>query len=119
MNGRRISAERSGHRAEAVAALYLTVKGYRLLGRRYRTPVGEIDLIAVRGRRIAFVEVKLRATHAGAAWAVTPRQRARIARAAEYWLARNPQLQTREIGFDVILLAPWSRPKHLQDAFRV
>lgn len=115
----RRTAERMGHRAEAAAALLLILKGYRIVARRLRTPAGEIDLIAARGRRLAFVEVKLRASAEDAAWALGPRQQARIARAAEYWLSRRPALAAHDIGFDVILVAPWSRPRHLRDAFRV
>ena len=120
MNRSRRGAERGGRRAEAFAALWLILKGYRILERRCRTPVGEIDLVARRGGRIAFVEVKIRgAGTEDAAWSVTPRQRARIARAAEYWLARRPAFLDHDIGFDVVLLAPWARPRHLADAFRV
>lgn len=112
-------AERMGQRAEAAAALLLTLKGYRIVARRLRTPVGELDLVAVRRRRLAFVEVKLRKSAEDALWAITPRQQARIARAAEYWLARRPAFHAHDIGFDVILAAPWWRPRHLSDAFRV
>ena len=117
-NGRK-AAERRGHRAELLAALWLNLKGYRVLERRYQTGVGEIDIVAVRGRRLAFVEVKLRASAEDAAWSVTPRQQARVARAAEHWLARKPAFQAHDIGLDVVLVAPWTRPRHLRDAFRV
>jgi putative endonuclease len=59
---KRQSAERGGRRAESLAAWWLRLKGWRILARRVRTPVGEIDLVARRGRTIAFVEVKARAT---------------------------------------------------------
>lgn len=120
MTGRdRRAAERSGLAAERAAAWLLALKGYRLLDRRYRSPAGEIDLIASRGRRLAFVEVKRRASGADAAWAVLPRQQQRIARAAGHWLARRPAYAGHDIGFDVVLVAPWSLPRHLRDAFRV
>jgi putative endonuclease len=119
MRHARRAAERSGHRAEALAALWLAVKGYRILARRFRTPVGEVDLIAARRHRLAFIEVKRRASLDDAARALTPRQHARVARAAEYWLARRPAFQEHDVGFDVILIAPWSRPRHLRDAFRI
>lgn len=107
-----------GRWAESVAALLLRAKGYRILARRYRSPVGEIDLVARRGRRLAFVEVKVRPTLADGAAAVTPRQRRRIAQAAEAWLQRNPQQAALEIGLDVVLVAPGALPRHLPEAFR-
>ena len=112
-------AERKGRRAEALAALLFSLKGYRLVERRCRTPVGEVDLIAVRRRRLAFVEVKLRASTKDAAWSLTPRQRSRIARAAEYWVSRKPAYQGHDVAFDVVLMAPWTWPVHMRDAFRV
>lgn len=118
MTRARRRAERRGFRAEALAALLLALKGYRILARRCRTPVGEIDLVAVRRRRLVFVEVKVRGRAEAAAWALTPRQQARIARAAEYWLAHRSAYHGHDIGFDVILLAPWAWPRHLRDAFR-
>lgn len=106
-----------GRWAELAAAALLLLKGYRILARRFRSPVGEIDLVARRGRRLAFVEVKSRATHDAAAWSVTPRQQQRIARAAEAWLKRHPRHAACEIGFDVVLVSPRARPRHLRDAF--
>lgn len=119
MSARRERAEKKGHRAETIASLLLMLKGYKILERRCRTPLGEIDLIAARGNRITFVEVKLRATRRDAAHSITPRQQARIARAAQYWLARKPVFQSHDAGFDAVLLAPWSWPYHIRDAFRV
>ena len=117
INARR-AAERRGHRAETLAALLLMAKGYRVLEKRFRCRAGEIDIIAQRGQRLAFIEVKERATTDNAAWAVTPRQQARIIAAAETWLARKPPKRDFEIGLDVILIAPWTWPKHIVDAFR-
>lgn len=110
---------RKGLRAESVAAALLAVKGYRILARRFRSGVGEVDLIARRGRRLAFVEVKTRATAEAAVWSVTPRQRRRIARGAEAWLSRNPHHLHCDMAFDVVLVAPRAWPRHLKDAFRV
>jgi putative endonuclease len=110
-------AERRGRRAEAVAAWGLRLKGYRILARRYRTPVGEIDLVAGRGRVIAFVEVKSRATLADAAEAVTAAGRRRIARAAAAWLAAHPSAAGRDLRFDVIVAAPRRLPRHLRGVF--
>lgn len=115
----RRGAERRGHWAETLAALLLRIKGYRIIERRFRSKAGEIDLIARRGRRLAFVEVKARATADEAAWAVTPRQQARIIRAAEHWLAIQGDSREFDMSFDVVLVAPWTWPRHMASAFRV
>lgn len=91
-------------------------KGYRIVARRHRTPFGEVDLIAERGRRLAFVEVKRRATMVDAEAALTPHQAARIGRAADYWLDRNPAYRDAEIGLDAILVVPRRWPVHLANA---
>ena len=96
----RIGRYRRGRLSEWLAAAALLARGYRILGRRVRTPYGEIDLIAVRGRRLAFVEVKLRATRGEAEAAVTLRQAARVARAAEFWVSRHPAFRDHEHGLD-------------------
>ena len=119
MSDLRRAAERRGQMAEWAAALLLACKGYRILAHRYRTSVGEIDLIARRGERIAFVEVKTRGTAAAAAEAIGPRQQQRIVRAAEYWMARHAPQGDWEFGFDVVLVAPWSFPRHLPNAFGI
>ncbi len=74
-----------GLRAEYVALLYLLLKGYRLLARRYRVRGGEIDLVMTKGQILVFVEVKARRTHEEALCALGPRQRRRIMRAAQAW----------------------------------
>lgn len=106
---------RLGHRAEWLAAIALMLRGYRILARRQRTPLGEIDLIAVRGRRLAFVEVKRRATRLDAEASITPAQRARTRRAADLWLARNPRYQTFELGFDLVFLTDRRWPCHIEN----
>lgn len=108
-----------GLRSETLAALYLNAKGYRVLARRFKTPVGEIDIVAARGRRLAFVEVKRRTTLDEAANSVTPQAQRRMIRAAQYWLGRWPKYASHDPCFDVVLLAPRQWPKHLQDAFGV
>src|SRR6516165_575889 len=82
-------AFRTGISAESRAAAYLIAKGFRILARRWRSPVGEIDIVARRRGLLVFVEVKARERLDDAAWSVTERQRLRIAAAAEAWLARN------------------------------
>ena len=104
---------RSGLTAERIAAFWLTLKGYRILGTRVRTPAGEIDLVAVRANRLAFVEVKRRASRQEAEAAVTARQRQRVRGAANLWLARNPRFQDRDICFDLVFLVPRQWPRHI------
>lgn len=115
----RRAAEHRGHRAETLAALLLRVKGYRIVERRFRSRAGEIDLIARRGRRLAFVEVKARRTPSEAAWAITPRQQARIVRAAEHWLAIHGGGEDFDMSFYVVLIGPWAWPRHIVSAFLV
>jgi putative endonuclease len=104
--------------AEALAAGLLMLKGYRILARRHRTRLGEIDLIAVRGRRLAFVEVKRRPTIGEAAQSIGERQTQRIAAAAEQWVWRHPAYRAHEIGLDAIAVAPWQWPRHLANALQ-
>jgi putative endonuclease len=92
-------------------------KGYRILAKRFRTPHGEIDIVAKRRNLIAFVEVKARASLDEAAFAVTPRQQARIIDAAQAWLVTHPAHAEFELRFDAILIAPRSLPRHLLAAF--
>jgi putative endonuclease len=114
----RIGRYRRGRFSEWLAAAVLLAKGYRILGRRMRTPYGEIDLIAVRGRRLAFVEVKRRATRLEGEAAITPRQAGRIARAAEFWVSRRPAYRDHEQGLDVVLVTPGRLPVHLPEALQ-
>src|ERR1700750_1540372 len=92
-------AFRTGLSAESRAAALLIAKGFRILARRWRSPVGEIDIIARRRGLRVFVEVKARETLDEAAWSVTERQRARIIAAAEAWLARNTDPRIQDIRF--------------------
>ena len=94
----------------------LRLRGYRILAWREKTPLGEIDLIAVRGRRVAFIEVKHRTTLEAAEASITPAQRARIRRAAGLWLARNARYQSHEMGFDIVFLVGVRWPRHLENA---
>lgn len=106
-----------GRQGELVAAWWLRLKGYRVLARDFRCPVGEIDLVARRGGILAFVEVKRRATLADAGAAVAPRQQRRIRRAAEHFLQRRPNLAVLQLRFDAVLLTPGRLPCHLKDAW--
>ena len=113
----RVAAFRTGLSAEARAAAYLMAKGYRILARRFRTPHGEIDLVAKRRNVVAFVEVKARATLDDAAYAVTPRQQRRIIDAAQGWLIAHPEHAEFDLRFDAMLIAPRHLPRHLLAAF--
>lgn len=113
----RVAAFRLGLSAESRAAILLIAKGYRIVARRWKTPFGEIDIIARRRRTLIFVEVKAR-THADdAAEAVTERTQRRIIAAAERWLAHHPDDGQRDIRFDVVLVAPGRIPQHIANAF--
>lgn len=119
MSRARVRAYRRGLFAESLAALLFRLKGYRIVARRYKTPVGEIDLVAVKGKRLAFVEVKARKNREDAAWMLPTRQRRRIVRAAQYWLAGHPDFAGHDMAFDVVLVAPWRWPHYIADAFSV
>lgn len=107
---------RRGQRGEWLAIAMLRSKGYRILGRRVVTKAGEIDLIARRGQRIAFVEVKRRPSREAAEASITTRQRQRIRRAADLWLSRSTAYRAFELGFDVVFVLPWRWPEHLENA---
>ena len=113
----RVAAFRTGISAETRAAAYLMAKGYRILARRFRTPHGEIDIVARRRALLVFVEVKARAGLDEAAYAVTPRQQQRIINAAQGWLVAHPEHAEFDMRFDAMLIAPRRMPRHLLAAF--
>lgn len=115
---RRQLAELRGRRAERLAGWWLRLHGYRVVARDFRVPVGEIDIVARRGRLLAFVEVKRRDSLDAAAWSITPRQRRRIALAANAFLQRHPAYRKCDCRFDALLIAPRRFPRHLKDAWR-
>lgn len=119
MREARVRAYRRGLFAETLAAFLFRLKGHRIVAQRYRTPVGEIDLVALKGRRLAFIEVKRRKTRDDAAWTIPTRQKRRIVRAAQYWLAGHPAYAGHDIAFDVVLAAPWTWPRYIENAFPV
>ncbi|HWK87203.1 MAG TPA: YraN family protein [Xanthobacteraceae bacterium] len=116
---KRSAAFRLGVSAERRAALLLAAKGYRTLAKRWKTPVGEVDLVVQRGSLIAFIEVKARAGFDAAAEAVLPRQKKRIIAAAEAWLAAHPEHAGYDMRFDAILVAPGKLPRHIEAAFEI
>lgn len=123
MSGRAAPARRRAHRfglrAEAIAALLLSLKGYRILARRFAVAGGEIDLIVKRGTTIAFVEVKGRDDLDDAAAAIGAAKRRRISRAARVWLAQNPWAAGLTWRGDAVFVAPRRLPRHLVAAYRL
>jgi putative endonuclease len=121
-NERRRAWER-GRAAERLAILALRLSGYRILARNLKLgPVnaglGEIDIVASRGRVIAFIEVKSRADWGLAAESILVRQRQRIVRAASAFLAARPQFAGHQARFDVMLVVPWRWPRHVLNSWR-
>ena len=109
---KRRRAERGGRRAERLAAWWLRLHGWRILATRARTAVGEIDLVARRGRVLIFVEVKSRASREQADWALDDYRLRRVTRAAEALLPRYMRPgDVRRI--DAMLIVPWRLPRHL------
>lgn len=109
--------ERKGRRAEFWARLYLRAKAYRIIAKRYKTPYGEIDIIAARGKSLAFIEVKARPNLDQGLWSVTPAQQKRISQAAALWLGQNEGHGFQNMSFDVVILAPGHLPRHIQHGF--
>jgi putative endonuclease len=113
----RLAAFQRGLSAESRAALFLIAKAYRILERRWKTPFGEIDIIARRRGVVVFVEVKARASVDEAVEAVTDRTKRRVIGAAEMWLARHPRHANGGMRFDVIVVTSGKMPRHIVNAF--
>jgi putative endonuclease len=114
----RLRHYRRGHRGEWLAALALMLKGYRILARRYRTKLGEIDLIARRGDVVAIVEVKVRPSLRQAMEALPALSERRIAAAADLWLARPPDHARLSLRFDMVAVVPRRWPAHVENIFQ-
>lgn len=114
---RRRRAFRRGSRSEFIAALYLRLKGYRILAMRYRTRSGEIDIVARKGDLAVFVEVKARASEARAVDAVSALAQQRIRDSAALWLSRQRDAARLSLRFDIVAVMPWRLPRHFPDAF--
>lgn len=112
----RLEAEKRGRRGEAVAAWFLRFHGWRIVGERVKTPRGEVDLIARRGKTIAFVEVKARAKMTDLATAIDTYRLRRVAASAEILLPKYGK-GTENMQIDVILVAPWRWPHHLPNVW--
>ena len=120
----RLRAYHFGLSAEEAAERWLRLKGYRILARRYRNAFGEIDLLALKGRTLAVVEVKARKNFTACLEALTPRQQQRLIRAVSALLAYPGKFaglfaaKPLNIRFDLIMIVPWHLPRHLKDAWR-
>lgn len=116
MTAARKAADARGRRGELLAAWYLRFKGWQILDSRVRTPAGEVDIVARRGALIAFVEVKVRTTATELDYAIDERRLARVAAAAEI-LAPRYATRGEDVRIDVILIAPRTRPVHIENAW--
>lgn len=114
---KKLKAYQRGKWAEYIAAGWLMLKGYRILALRYKTPQGEIDLIAKRGNTIAFVEVKARSNYESAKLSVSGHQRKRISDAATIYIKRKPKLAKLSPRYDIVAITPKKLPKHLKAAW--
>ena len=113
----RLKAYRKGHRAEWLAAIALVFRGYKIEARRFKTPVGEVDLIARKGDLISFIEVKARATHQAALDSVSYTAQQRISKAGKWWLSQQKDFHQLSWRFDVITVIPWQWPRHYKDVW--
>lgn len=116
-DARRLKAYKRGHRGEWLAAMALMLKGFRIVARRYKTKLGEIDLIARRGDLVLIVEVKARPTLAEAMDAVGRQSQRRIDGAADLWLSRQPDQARLSIRFDLVAVTSWRWPVHVENVF--
>ena len=115
----RRKAEENGRRAEWLAEIVLRIKGYRILARRARTPLGEMDIVARKGSVIVIIEVKQRQTLIDGQNAVPDAAWRRIARAADLWLAtKHPSAFDMDRRFDLVIALPRLRIRHLKDVWR-
>ncbi|WP_370931464.1 YraN family protein [Bartonella sp. DGB1] len=108
---------KKGVRAEKIAAFWLMLKGYKILSRRYKTKLGEIDIIAKKGNLIAIIEVKYRYSVTEAMQAIGYYNEIRIERASDLWLARRKDRYNLSLRYDLIIISPWRFPKHIKAIF--
>lgn len=113
---KRQAADAQGRRGETYAAAWLERRGWTILAQRVKTKAGEIDLVARRPGLVAFVEVKVRRTVAELDHAIDEHRLRRVAAAAELLMERFAQAGD-DIRIDVILLAPGTLPRHIENAW--
>ncbi|MES2984246.1 MAG: YraN family protein [Pseudomonadota bacterium] len=113
----RVRRHRHGILGEYAALAYLTLKGYRFVAQRFKTPLGEVDLVMRRGDTLVFVEVKMRSRIEDAAIAVHIKNQSRVSRAAQLFLAAHPAYASHQVRFDVVLVTWYKRPHHILNAF--
>lgn len=109
-------AETRGRKAESLAAWWLRLRGWRILARRARVPGGEVDLVARRGRVLAFVEVKQRGTSEAADWSLDEYRLRRVAVAAQRLTPRYAK-DGDEVRIDALFIVPRRRPRHLPNVW--
>ena len=112
-------AFRFGRLGETMAAWALRLKGYRILASRFKTPVGEIDLVACRSSVLVFVEVKSRRGQGVGEQPVSPKQQRRITRAAQAFVQQNQTFADYDMRFDLVLVRPWALPRQIRGAWRM
>ena len=115
-NDRRKSEE-AGRTAELIALWYLRLKGWRLIAHRYKSPMGEVDLVMRRGKVTAFIEVKARGSLESAVQSVSPRQARRISAAARHFLMQDRAAALQSCRFDIVAVSPYHWPRHIENAF--
>lgn len=116
-SARKLAAWRLGLKAESICVWHLRLRGYVIVARRLRTPVGELDIVARRGRVLAVIEVKARATLDDAAAAISEHQRRRIERGAAWLVSGRPDLAAMDLRYDAMLIAPGHLPRHIAAAW--
>ena len=117
MNLRQIRYLKSGHLPEFYAGFILSLKGHKIIHRRYRFFCGEIDLISLKGNAVVFTEVKYRKTKQQAVEAIEPRQVERIKRAASYFLATGDFDDSHDVRFDAFLIYEYGSFEHFANGF--
>ncbi|AKK20188.1 YraN family protein [Candidatus Liberibacter africanus] len=117
MSHKRRQALRYGFFAEVLSAIFLMIKGWKIIALRYRNRCGEIDIIARRNNFVIFVEVKARKNFQNAIFAVSNKNCKRIRAASKIWIAQQTNYQLLSYQYDIIAVAPWRLPRHLPNAF--